>query len=451
MRAWYIDSLDARGGIAFASLRDAESDYQEDTPKSLQHAYIAPPYFVPTLGVNRATALGAGRACFQLGFFAEDTEVAFPSLEALAEFVRRVYLRSNGNADGPGGSPIPRAPEGGAPDSPAYELDEESDYPGDAEPQRNEDSGYVVKMRALLSEMKKVGEVLSPGKDSSSDLGEQLAELQSFYQKEAAATLPNLLGSAVEILDEVLRRIPTNLDPHAMRIWLEASKRLDCCFSAIGIWSLFRSESRLEKRLSYIVITNAHRWSRTAWGSEFTRETSFPPVVSIYALRSLLRVGPTAFVPSLPFSIGELEVGPIDGVDILKHLPAPPRLIAAIDWDDELSTDISLEKFLWAFLGSPRAKRDDALVFDVLLFCSTLLVSNAAMAQRTLFYGWHDFELADPDVSRASTEDVVRLGLRWLFRSFPSYAYATRIERAITLSLSLRYELPADEPQGSAY
>jgi len=117
--AWRIDSLDARAGLAFASWRGA--DLMSPSPQLDQPAvFLSPPTFQPEAVANRAVGFSASRGRAQLGVYLEEAELAFESLEALTEFVRRAYLAGGGGdaAGGGGGVGPPRAPEVG-PEAPA--------------------------------------------------------------------------------------------------------------------------------------------------------------------------------------------------------------------------------------------------------------------------------------------------------------------------------------------
>lgn len=101
--SFFIDALDGRGGVAFASLRGADLTAEKLTPDSPSW-HLAAPDFEPVPLGSRATGLAAtARMGFQLGLSMDgEAEVAFPTLEALADYVRRLYL-SGGGGDGTGG------------------------------------------------------------------------------------------------------------------------------------------------------------------------------------------------------------------------------------------------------------------------------------------------------------------------------------------------------------
>lgn len=101
--SFFIDALDGRGGVAFASLRGADLTAEKLTTDAPSWHLTAPDFEPVPLG-NRATGLAAtARMGFQVGLSMDgNVEVAFPTLETLGDYVRRLYL-SGGGGDGAGG------------------------------------------------------------------------------------------------------------------------------------------------------------------------------------------------------------------------------------------------------------------------------------------------------------------------------------------------------------
>ena len=75
--AWFIDTVDARAGLAFTSLRGPDLLTQDPT-LDLPGVFIAPPTFRPETVSSRALAFAATRGPFQCGLFIAEREVAFP-------------------------------------------------------------------------------------------------------------------------------------------------------------------------------------------------------------------------------------------------------------------------------------------------------------------------------------------------------------------------------------
>jgi hypothetical protein len=111
---WFIDALDADGGIAFASFRQREEmggDAIRDAHDEETAVVVTAPDFRPSPVSHRALALGAINRGAQSGVYIGEQELGFASLEQLVEFVRKVYV--GGGADGSAPNPgIPPGPEG---------------------------------------------------------------------------------------------------------------------------------------------------------------------------------------------------------------------------------------------------------------------------------------------------------------------------------------------------
>jgi len=124
MGNWYIDSLDVRAGLCFASQHGM---IRKNDGLDGISAFIRPPYFTPEIVDGRTAGFALGRGRGQIGLFVEDSDdvldVAFPSLEAVSEFVRRCYLSGSGGIEpGDDGAPILPRPDD-PPDMPYENLE----------------------------------------------------------------------------------------------------------------------------------------------------------------------------------------------------------------------------------------------------------------------------------------------------------------------------------------
>ena len=129
---WMVDALDPRAGMAFASKRTFTLSEERHALREAPCVWIAPPAFQPEPVVSRMIGRAAERGSFQLGVFQDGEELKFATLEALTEFVRRMYLRSGGGdgLDG-GGPPVPPLPSEPVPELPPFPTEiEAGDTPG---------------------------------------------------------------------------------------------------------------------------------------------------------------------------------------------------------------------------------------------------------------------------------------------------------------------------------
>ncbi len=117
--SWYIDSIDARAGLAFASRRPPDLMDRGTLDADLPAAFISPPDFRAVLMPHRAIGLSAANRTYQAGLFLRGKEVAFPSLDDVIEFTRRCFLRGGGGDGGDrteGGPPTPLPEPGQSPE-----------------------------------------------------------------------------------------------------------------------------------------------------------------------------------------------------------------------------------------------------------------------------------------------------------------------------------------------
>jgi hypothetical protein len=113
--SWRFDALDARAGMAFASL-DGPHRGDENV------VYFGPPTFHPEPVGRTSLAFGATRRGYQEGLVINDREASFPSLAAMGEFIRRAYVRGSSGDGGPTDEG-PIEPIGPGPDDPGLSED----------------------------------------------------------------------------------------------------------------------------------------------------------------------------------------------------------------------------------------------------------------------------------------------------------------------------------------
>ncbi len=145
---WYIDSIDARSGRAFATCRAPDLLNALNLDEGACY-FIEPPAFDP-VPADRGIAFAAIRSGYQEGLFLEGgAEVPFAELTDVAEFVRRSYLRRGGGSGGGTGEP-------GPPGSPPPPFDPE-------EPASREGSGDVGSLEGLGAAIDKQSATITLG------------------------------------------------------------------------------------------------------------------------------------------------------------------------------------------------------------------------------------------------------------------------------------------------
>jgi hypothetical protein len=232
MTPWFNDAIDARGGLAIATQRlsDLKLDTLDDCGASV---FISPPSFLPEYVGSRSVGFALARNRAQPGLFHQDDEVPFDSLAAVAEFVRRSYLRGAGG-DGTGengGSAPPPSPEGGEPrDSPDGLRGIESG--GESATGTDPAAALlaVATMNSTHSRSLKIG---------MSSLGETLSKPIG-----AASTTDTrrrrLARGALRVLRELIRRRP-NGQPDKLH-WVSTLEKLLLVLTRMALWPVMVEE-----------------------------------------------------------------------------------------------------------------------------------------------------------------------------------------------------------------
>lgn len=244
IEAWRIDSLDARAGIAFASWRTADLISGNIEPERAA-VFIAPPYFLPEALSNRAMGLSASRGQAQLGVFVQENELAFETLDALSEFVRRVY-QSSGGGDLPGGGGTggrprpPLEPEGGEPVIGEGRPEEHGGGVGGAQ-SLVDAAGALDKICSILKF--KPGEMVQSKPTGPNEWREVSGGGAGTGPSEWGETEPcsggadaSLAVGATELLIELVRRFPLHGNHTKILLWCEGGTRLANAIARLGLW-----------------------------------------------------------------------------------------------------------------------------------------------------------------------------------------------------------------------
>ena len=215
MTPWHIDALDGLSGVAFASHR--RSDLIDGEPDlDLPAWFISAPGFRPEPISSRAIGFSAANRGLQLGLSVDgETEVSFPSLGVLTEYVRRLYI-AGGGSDGPGGvEPGPMGPDEPPEDGPPAdpEFPHEDDFPAQVRI-----LNYASKFQTLVQNI-----------DHEHGL-EEVPELSSEGVLSNSPDSPARLGAV--LVDEALSSIIQNAAPQDTRL------RQACFLAAERLWKL---------------------------------------------------------------------------------------------------------------------------------------------------------------------------------------------------------------------
>jgi hypothetical protein len=243
MTPWFIDAIDARGGLAIATQRqtDLKLDASADAGASV---FISPPAFSPEFVGSRSIGFALARNRGQLGLFHMDDEVPFDNLAAVAEFVRRSYLRGAGG-DGTGengGSSPPPSPEGGEPpDEPTEGL--RGIEGGDESAVGTDPVAALLRLARINSGHSKqlpIGKS-HPGETLSKPVG---------TATEADLRRRRLARGALRVVRELIRRRP-NRQPDKLH-WVTTLEKLAFVVTRMALWPVMLEEFHHEDAVSWV-------------------------------------------------------------------------------------------------------------------------------------------------------------------------------------------------------
>jgi hypothetical protein len=256
MEAWYIESLDALGGRAFASYRhqlppasveSMDADSLDSEPEAETCYFIGPPHFAPEPVTRVATALAATRGTFQLGLFDERSEIPFATLDDVAEFVRRAYISGGAGDGGAGGGGVPPAPpEGGrGPDEPDVDggsLDDSEEF-GKA-------TG-LNRIRAAVEQFGGICDALEPGTHGVLAGKEKTGASKDFWDPGGpapAVSVPALIHAGRVLLSTLIALFPGRSDAARFAKWHASAVALggvliDTCVAYEILWRVAHDES----------------------------------------------------------------------------------------------------------------------------------------------------------------------------------------------------------------
>jgi hypothetical protein len=223
---WRFDALDARGGLAFASFRDA--DLTADKIDDVYAVHVGPPSFSPEPVLSRALGCAAFRGAFQPGLFLGEHEVAFSTLSSLIEFVRRGYMAGGGgdSANG-GGSGVPPVLGEGPTDTDTPDV--ESSY-GEGGMAGDLASFCSASDSLKFTADRPISYVNFTWLPSQAENSGQAAPNRTFDLGE------DLVLAARDLAIELLRRFPGTRDSRLYSRWQASADRLGRAYDELWLW-----------------------------------------------------------------------------------------------------------------------------------------------------------------------------------------------------------------------
>jgi hypothetical protein len=453
MPEWTIDTFDPRGGLAFASWWD-DPNASGNPGSEPTCIFVGAPDFRPEVVANRAIALAAGRGSFQTGLFVGPVEVPFPTVSAVAEFVRRVYLRGGGGdgADGGGGDgPPPRPVE--RPDLPLLpELTEEG-YEG-----RGLRSEILAAVENFQLKAKGVAIESAP---RSVEWPAAIEGTNGGGGAHRAGDGPAMLASAaLRLIYEMARRLPSAGAPAALARWQREAQTLGRLISNLGLWPLLLSGPYYGS-----LRTLASSLVRGNYGLAILDilKGGFPSEFLTNVVMYLLFVGGLPLDDRdeaewlfyhwrrdhYPFDLPPWNSsvrGAIDPVAALRRIPLPEELTEFVG--STLKDGTSLYHAVNAFMGSPQTiwkQGQAAQLIDIVLFASASIVETEGgqfLSELTAWMFWNGPRTISP-TRRVAIQTAADNAWSWLAQHLPALVFGEALENVIESAGSLRYRTAA--------
>jgi hypothetical protein len=412
MTQWYIDSLDARGGFAFASRRERDPvDNDTSFIDAEQTVFMAPPYFVAEPIASRATALSARRGAFQSGLYIDGVEYAFDAVDEIQEFVRRAWLGTGSTLGDDGGAPgaaLPPSP----PELPLEGLDVR------LPPHATGPTAATTLVDAFAEFDEAVGETKSPARR---------LKWKSFDSGVTPSPIHEPLVSATSrCARELLMRRSASGANEAR--WAQSWSALVYWARRLGTWR------DLGLQTHNIQAEATSEWPCGGVGYEMSLERTYGDPFQTLRLIPIRR------------NLGELLGMPLNDpgrahvAALVARVSASPRKIDAAVADEVAE--------LFFFAACMIASVDTRIVPPPILFVEALRLD------------WHGVKRVDAkDVAEQSNAALRAAALAWCRRSLPRYSFMDALEQAIAASPATRYAGPPpttavsarrEEPGGAA-
>lgn len=394
--AWRIDTLDPRGGLSFATWREATL-FDEGDLEGAPVFFIGAPTFAPQAVANRSVALAAERHGFQLGLLDAEGEVEFQTLEDVADFVRRLYLSSARGNPTEGGTTPPPPPD----DSPL----------GGGEALSPLEPGPLAEAVATFQRR---SNLLSRGQQRPFRWTEA-------FERPARAGTPEdqLRRGAVILVREILLRFPTALSPRNLERWRQAASAL-----ATVLWRLeLRGDLQQAGELGQFAEEFLVRcWSKVEPGLHPHGHEH-----SVYAMLNVLEGGvydgPYGWRP-----MGQVA-NPPEPMAILARIPVPLVLAKAMKLPEPARA--TLATTLSVGLGDPAVIAAHPEIEALITLAAALVAAVDAPGAAT---SWHRYEyeplsrLTMP-YRREQLMDAARI---WLARNLPARIFDAALEAMIS-------------------
>jgi hypothetical protein len=415
MALWYIDALDARAGMGFATYRDADL-HRGDVDLGKPAVFVGPPFFQGESVASRAIGFAAAHGSFQFGLFVDSEEIAFFTLQGVCEFIRRAYISAGGGDTDSGISPAPVVPnpepEGG--ELPAMEI-------------QPVETPFVFELLDFAGLIQAKVATISRTKQLNTREGPPSKFLSEAVSRHTH--IDDLLSYGIALLiDEMMRRVPN--DPAMRGPWIRSTMRLGQALVELGLLhSIFkRSAFRTLSRLAGIL-------------EERFQIFNLPGARSDHFLEMILGIGPYYLAQNYAIRtasdpMDDLSSFAIPSV-IAKYVGLDPKTASARDLLSVILADPTL------LLGrKPDRSQEVAVMIAAIILLSSVCIVGMGRAPVGALDG--------SNVAGALRKDLVRDAIIWMDSQMPAYLFHADVETCIRGASQLRYAPPPVQSRTSS-
>lgn len=436
--------MDALAGFAFASNRGEDLGSDVAFSESADTYFIEPPHFAAERVSSRAIAFGASRGRFQTGLYVGEREVAFPSLSAVCEFIRRCYGSGGGSDEGPGGlGPLEPPPD---------------------QPQLSPELTALAELPRELAQVDPV-DVLQTAFSSfkervqSQNDGAASGKLFSFLEKihptriDAKSSAQRLARAALRLIVETLRYSEA-ASPAERFIADQSGRRLYACISRMGLWIYIRELIERDIHAQDVALAAirqsslAHLYEALKYDFDVRSESA---MVIFLELRLQGGGGERLYEAALwlprygRFGLRDVSnlvssAGPsFDRFADLSHIPVP---VGFLPQQYRPGGTVPTIRNLIAFACNSPTIIDTTYrgeVCETLLFSACYLTSifRDSIPIGYMSY-WGPGRISISDVELMEVSRMVASAMAWLANTFPSGAFTHELEKIIANTASLR-------------
>lgn len=460
---WYIDALDPLGGRAFATWRGPGVFEDEIAEAPGRTVFIGPPTFQAEPLSGMAIGLAATRAAFQAGVYDEEDEIPFPTIQAVSEFVRRIFLAgAGGEGPGPGGGPSGPGGEGLPGLEPGMLAEIEKRMEEGVETVEGEER-LGDPFPEIIAKAEAFGGLEPPPRGQVQPVS-FLSTFEPRPRSVSAAAVPgqaqltssDRLGrAAAYLLEELIKRAPIGRPADEKIRWANSANRFAALLERqhLFYWLEFdqfgvRFRKKIRDSFAHLMNHSATRGTlEYALLCPGLRQLAFSSLEEFVNYEWRMFRDSVFPFPYADRALSEFAKMPFDALPHLQVLGLPEWVSNGLDFGKVPTGRASLWNLLCLFCASPELMfreqvewRQAEARFDLVLLAATVITSQSTEAPHLdpmppWYYDTHGVA----SLVAASHDWIVKEACIWLSQNTPSLAFSKSVENIIISARSAAY------------